>query len=122
MALFHIYWAFGGKVLLDKALPTKDGVQLLNPSKALTFLVGVVLLGFASVSYLLYFWMDNSELVVYLGWIIAVLFFVRAIGEFHIVGFFKKIKDTPFAEYDTKYFSPLCLFLSIVFALLLVRL
>jgi len=122
MSLFHIYWALGGKVGLDKALPTKDGVQLLNPSKALTFLVGVVLFGFASVAYSLYFWVDNSELVVYLGWIIAVLFFVRAIGEFHIVGFFKKIKDTPFAEYDTKYFSPLCLFLSVVFALLLVKL
>ena len=122
MSLFHIYWALGGKVGLDKALPTKDGVQLLNPSKALTFLVGVVLFGFASVAYLLYFWVDNSELVVYLGWIIAVLFFVRAIGEFHTVGFFKKIKDTPFAEYDTKYFSPLCLFLSVVFTLLLVRL
>lgn len=122
MSLFHIYWALGGKVGLDKALPTKDGVQLLNPSKALTFLVGVVLFGFASVAYLLYLGTEKIDFIFYVGWIITVLFFIRAIGDFNMVGFFKKIKDTQFAEYDTKYFTPLCLFLSIVFALLLVRL
>jgi len=25
--LFHFYWAFGGKIGLDRAIPTKDGFQ-----------------------------------------------------------------------------------------------
>ncbi len=122
MAFFHIYWVIGGKFGLDKALPTKDGLLLLNPSKSMTFFVGVILFGFAGVAYLLYFSMDNSDFIFYLGWIISVLFFVRAIGDFNMVGFFKKIKDTQFAEYDTKYFTPLCLFLSVAFVLLSVKL
>jgi len=56
MGLFHIYWAFGGKFGLDKALPTKDGVLLLNPSKSLTFFVGIVLMSFAYIAYALQFY------------------------------------------------------------------
>jgi hypothetical protein len=33
-------------------------------------------------------------------------------GEFNYVGFFKKVKDTEFAKWDTKLFSPLCLLIS----------
>ena len=34
--LFHFYWAFDGKIGLDRAIPTKDGKALLNPGKILT--------------------------------------------------------------------------------------
>ncbi|MBN2816531.1 MAG: DUF3995 domain-containing protein [Campylobacterales bacterium] len=122
MALFHFYWAFGGKVGLDKALPTKDGVKLLNPSKALTFFVGFVLIVFAYIAYGLGFYdftvYANRSFYVYSGVFLSAIFTLRAIGEFNAVGFFKKVKDTEFAIYDTKYFSPLCLLLGVVFALL----
>lgn len=121
ISFFHIYWAFGGKVGLDKVLPTKDGVRLLNPTRALTFFVGIVLFGFSGVAYLLYFDTASLGIVVYIGWMLSAIFFIRAIGEFNAIGFFKKIKNTEFAEYDTKYFSPLCLFLGVVFAILSVR-
>ncbi|MBK7465824.1 MAG: DUF3995 domain-containing protein [Saprospiraceae bacterium] len=49
---------------------------------------------------------------------IAILFIVRAIGDFQYVGFFKKIKHSLFAEYDTNYFSPLCLIIGILAILL----
>ncbi len=80
MRLFHFYWAFGGEVGLDRALPTKEGRRLINPGK--------------------------------------LLFLMRAVGDFNAVGFFKKIRSTAFAAYDTKYFSPLCVYLSVAFALL----
>jgi hypothetical protein len=48
--------------------------------------------------------------------ILAILFALRAMGDFHYVGFFKKVKSTPFALYDTKYFSPFCLYLSLSLA------
>lgn len=118
MGLFHLYWAFGGKVGLDKALPTKDGVRLINPGSVLTFFVGTVLFGFSFVAYSLYFSAVRTDYIVYAGWLLAALFFMRAIGEFNTVGFFKKIRSTTFAEYDTKYFSPLCLFLGLMFTLL----
>lgn len=118
MGLFHLYWAFGGKVGLDKALPTKDGVRLINPGRVLTFFVGTALFGLSFVAYSLYFSAVRTDYIVYTGWLLAALFFMRAIGEFNAVGFFKKIKSTAFAAYDTKYFSPLCMFLGLMFALL----
>jgi hypothetical protein len=47
-------------------------------------------------------------------YIIAIGFLLRAVGDFKYVGFFKKIKVTQFATYDTKYFSPLCVVISIL--------
>ena len=44
---------------------------------------------------------------------LAIVLIIRAIGDFKYVGFFKTVKDTPFADYDTKYYSPLCLFLGL---------
>ncbi len=118
MGLFHFYWAFGGKVGLDKALPTKDGRRLINPGRGLTFIVGIFLLAFAFVVYSLRFDVLIADDVVYAGWALSALFILRALGEFNAVGFFKKIKSTDFAKYDTKYYSPLCVYLGVVFAML----
>ena len=118
MGLFHFYWAFGGKLGLDSALPTKDGVRLINPGRVLTFFVGVFLFIFSFVAYMLYFSSVKPDFSTNIGWTIAAVFIIRAIGEFNAVGFFKKIKSTKFAKYDTRLFSPLCLFLGVAFALL----
>jgi len=122
MGLFHFYWAFGGKIGLDKALPTKDGELLLNPSKTLTFFVGIILVVFAHIAYALQFYdfaiNTNRDFYWYCGLFLSIIFTLRAIGEFNMVGFFKKIKNTEFARYDTKYFSPISLVLGIVFAVL----
>ena len=117
MAIFHFYWGFGGHVGLDKVLPTKDGKRLINPGKILTLFVGIVLLGFSFLAYSLHFNTLNADFTLYVGWGISTLFFLRAIGDFNAVGFFKKITSTDFAKYDTNYFSPLCLYLAIVFAI-----
>ncbi len=50
----------------------------------------------------------------YGGWIIPIIFLLRAMGEFKYVGFFKKVKNTEFGKLDTKYFSPLCLVIGIL--------
>ena len=47
-------------------------------------------------------------------YVVASIFLIRAIGDFNYVGFFKKVTTTEFAINDTKYFSPLCLFLGVV--------
>ena len=122
MGVFHFYWVLGGKVGLDKALPTKDGKLLLNPNKILTAIVGIGLIGFAYIAYVLQFndlsKMEYAQYYINIGWILSLIFIIRAIGEFNAVDFFKKIKGTPFALYDTKFFSPLSLVLGIIFAIL----
>jgi len=111
-ALIHFYWALGGKFGLDYALPTDaKGNRLLNPSTFMTYVVGFILLGFAYVAYRLYVG-DESTVIVYAGYGLSLLFFLRTVGDFNHVGLFKKVKNTEFAKYDTWVYVPLCLFIS----------
>ena len=117
-AFIHFYWALGGKFGLDYALPTDaKGNRLLNPSTFITYVVGFILLGFAYVSYRLYVG-DESTVIVYAGYGLSLLFFLRTIGDFNLVGLFKKVKNTEFAKYDTWVYIPLFLFISINFLFL----
>ena len=119
LALIHLYWLFG-EFGLDQALPTNEkGERLLNPSKFATVVVALILFAFAWVSYSLDIdshasWVDT------LGWVLALLFFLRAIGDFNMVGIFKKIKQTEFAKYDSLIYIPLCFMISLGFVLKLV--
>ena len=104
LGLLHFYWAFGGTFALNNALPTtRESVKLFDPGKFLTIVVGVILLIFA-------YMVLKMDSYIY---ILAILFAIRVIGDFNYVGFFKKIRSTPFAIYDTKYFSPLCFYLAV---------
>lgn len=46
--------------------------------------------------------------------VIAVIFFLRAVGDYKFIGFFKTINSTRFAINDTEIFSPLCLFIALL--------
>lgn len=114
----HFNWVFGGKFGFAEALPTKEnGERILNPRKIDSAIVGIGLSAFGLfylfksgiIDYSLHEW-----LLKYAGWIIAVIFILRAIGDFKYVGFFKKIKSTVFGKWDTKLFSPLCLIIAIL--------
>ncbi len=47
---------------------------------------------------------------------LALIFAVRAIGDFRYVGFFKHIRGSRFARMDTLCYSPLCAALSLSIA------
>jgi len=49
IAAVHLYWAAGGTTWKGGAIPSRDGVPVLSPSSAVTALVGVALLGTAAV-------------------------------------------------------------------------
>ncbi|WGH75747.1 DUF3995 domain-containing protein [Tenacibaculum tangerinum] len=119
ISLIHIYWAFGGTLWVDAVIPTKTANEkAMNPFKLLTFIVAMVIGSFAIV------YAEKTQLFTlgsmpkwlqeYGLYVVASIFLIRAIGDFKYVGFFKKIKTTAFAKNDTKYFSPLCLFLGVV--------
>jgi hypothetical protein len=122
ISLFHLYWAAGGAFGKSVAVPTvtmpsRGNIRTFEPSVGSTILVALAfLLAIAVILGQLRFlgnivphWMFRWG-----TWIIALIFFLRAIGEFRLVGFFKKVGDTPFAHWDTWLFSPLCLIIAII--------
>lgn len=118
ISVIHVYWAFGGKWAMDAVLPqTQNEALVFKPGMSMTLLVALV---FATAALLPLALLNVNSLnfspQVLRGGIAAtvIVFGLRAMGEFRYVGFFKKIKDTTFGRNDTRYFSPLCLFVSLI--------
>lgn len=117
LALIHLSWAAGGRYGYDASIPTnEEGKKLFTPGVFDCIVVAIGLLLFCL------FYMANSGIITvqlpawifkYMGWIIPSIFLIRAIGDFRYVGLFKKLKRTAFASMDSKFLSPLCLYLAI---------
>ncbi len=117
LSLFHIYWAIGGRFGSSVTIPQVGGAPVFTPSPFATILVAAALLAamltvLGQIGFL-------GEIIP--RWIfrwatlgLAALFFLRSIGEFKLVGFFKQASDSGFAFWDTFLFSPLCLFIAVV--------
>jgi hypothetical protein len=108
----HIYWAMGGKWGMNAAVPTKaTGDTVFSPSVLATV---VVAFGLFAMGMIQFSFIDiiSYSIFRFVEFAIALIFFVRAIGDFKYVGFFKKITSTTFAQNDTKFYSPLCLVIS----------
>ncbi|WP_194766205.1 DUF3995 domain-containing protein [Tamlana sp. I1] len=112
LGLIHFNWFFGGKFGFAEALPTKEtGERVLNPKKIDSAIVAIGLTLFGMFYILksgLVPWQLPQGIIKYASWIIPLIFILRALGEFKYVGFFKTVKNTTFAKYDTKFYSPLC--------------
>ena len=118
LALLHVYWALGGKWWLKNAIPkTKDtlDVAVFHPGVFITLVVAAGLLGFGALHF--YTLQDAFHFMdAFLPWGIggiALIFALRAIGDFKYVGLFKRVYNSDFAIYDTRYYIPLCVFISI---------
>lgn len=106
----------------EYVIPQVNNQKLFKPSKLMTSFVGFGLLTFAfiilghiGVFELLFL----DQVFEYGTWLIALVFFARAIGDFKYVGFFKKIKDTKFALWDSRLYSPLCFVICILIMLVI---
>ena len=118
LAVIHIYWGLGGKSGIDASIPTNErNEKLMSPKMPECFLVAFGLLFFALVisvkSTLIYIRLPGW-LMDYGTWIIAAIFLLRALGDFRYVGFFKKVRSSRFGKSDSRYYSPLCLMISIL--------
>ena len=117
VALIHVYWALGGVYGIASAAPVPEGGGEFKPPKLLTFLIACLLAGLAVLALMLvYPNLPLAGFAPYFGFFVALVFVVRAIGDFKYVGFFKSVKNSDFARKDSRYFSPLCLFLGVSFA------
>ena len=121
LSLLHVYWAFGGTWAFEHSAPEELMSKFRDPEYKTRTLLATLAVAFgllifavitASNSPVINFglkpaWVDGGTLA------IAAIFLLRAMGDFRLVGFFKKEKNTGFAEADSKVYSPLCLFLGL---------
>jgi Protein of unknown function (DUF3995) len=122
IALFHIYWAFGGKFGSKAVIPEMEGKATFNPPFLATIFVALAMLICSFLSIIahkpIYKGMSpifmSSKIEVYAQLVLGIIFMIRAIGDFKYVGFSKKIKGTNFAKNDTLYYSPLCVLISVI--------
>lgn len=116
LSLLHLYWLWGGRLGSLAAIPEKDGRPLFTPSKTSTLLVALALFCCAVLVAALAGWIAlplSAGLLNKFGFTLSALFFLRAVGDFRWVGFFKRVRGTPFATLDTVLYSPLCLGLAL---------
>ena len=116
LSLLHFYWLLGGRVGLLAAIPEIGGKPAFEPSAIATLTVAI---GLALCALLIAATAGVLPLPLHgavLAWatrVLALALLLRAIGDFRLVGFFKRIRDTRFARLDTVAYSPLCLALAI---------
>jgi hypothetical protein len=117
LAVLHVSWAFGARWGADVAIPTVGGRPAFQPGRAGTLAVALLLVVAAGTIAARSWAVAGGESVAPLArvgvWTLCAVFGLRAVGNFGTFGFFKTVRDTTFARYDTLLFSPLCLALGV---------
>ncbi|WP_051133805.1 DUF3995 domain-containing protein [Leptospira fainei] len=119
LGCIHLYWVFGGNWGSDSVVPQLEleGRPAFIPGVGITFLMVLVFWSMAAVILAFSgFFQTPIERKIY-RWCVAAIsaiFFLRAFGDFRYVGFFKKVRGTKFAYWDTRIYSPLCLGIGIL--------
>jgi Protein of unknown function (DUF3995) len=97
----HLYWALSGNMPEDALIPRdEDGIRLFDAQPVMTIASGVL----QWISALIVVLPGTS---LKLG--LAVLLLLRAMGELNYIGFFKRVRGSRYATFDTWLYSPLCL-------------
>lgn len=119
----HVYWMIGGRLGIEAVIPSRGGEVLFRPTRIATAVVASALalsgwfvleLG-GGIEQVLF----PNEFYKYGGWFLAIVFLLRTVGDFRLMGFFKKEEDTLFAKLDIVLYSPLCLFIGICMIVLM---
>ena len=119
IALVHVYGALGGRLARAAALPEVEGAPAFTPRASMTLAVAAALL----LAALLIAVTGGAvqapvprTLARGLTGVLALVFIARAVGDFRLVGFFKRVRGTRFARLDTALYAPLCLLLGLAAA------
>jgi hypothetical protein len=114
LSALHLYWAAGGAWGAAASVPEANGKPAFTPGP-LACVVVAVLLATAAALVLA----TARGAVLGLPWVarlgtavVSLVFLARAVGDFKMIGFSKRVGGTRFAELDTRLYSPLCLALS----------
>ncbi|MDQ0112880.1 DUF3995 domain-containing protein [Paenibacillus harenae] len=118
IGVVHLYWMLGGRKGMSIALPSHgdgSGKPLFKPGR---FEIGAVIVLFWAAALLVLMYADvipaigPPRLPRLAAWALVIVFAIRAIGEFHYLGLFKRYRTSPFGRLDTYVYSPLCLVMS----------
>jgi hypothetical protein len=116
LSALHVYWALGGRAVSSAVVPEVGGKKTFDPGPGATLVVAALLALAALDIALRSRWVELSfapeALVRFGAWTLAVVFGLRAVGDFRTVGFFKRVRATRFAQLDSRIYSPLCAALS----------
>ena len=115
LACWHFRMALNGTAT-KSAVPSVNGKPLFVPSKRATIFVGLALVCCCALILARGGLVGRGlpqEVLETMCTCLWVGLAIRAIGDFRYVGFFKSVKGTPFAQFDTIVYSPLCLLLSV---------
>lgn len=115
LSLVHFYWALGGGSGKVAAVPESSGRPAFVPSAgataAVAFALALCALLVAATAGLVRLPIPGNWLR-WLSYVLSVVLLARAIGDFRLVGFFKRVRGTRFARLDSIVYAPLCLFLA----------
>ena len=116
LSVLHLYWALGGRAGEAAAVPELNNRPAFAPSARSTLAVAF---GLALCAVLV---AASAELILssapppwvtWLAFLLALVLVARAVGDFRLVGFFKRVRGTHFARLDTTVYAPLCLVLGV---------
>lgn len=115
---FHFYWILGGQLGAKVVFPTTTTTSTTKPpGKVLTFIAACMFLTVALFPLIEIKWLNivvPKFIITYGYYMLLGVLVLRSIGDFKYFGLFKSIKNTSFAQYDKRYFTPLCILLSII--------
>ena len=126
IGLIHFYWAAGGEAGKKMAVPEIRAAgpggqhgqwkKAFTPSKPATALVGIALSLLAAIVIMRAGLLPPIVAPWVLQWAVSLasaVMALRAIGDFRLVGFFKRVRGSDFARMDTWLYSPLCVLLAL---------
>jgi hypothetical protein len=119
----HLYWAAGGRAGAEVVVPREPGFTL-RPTRGATLAVAVALAVAALIMIGQAGWVQGVGSGGRAEWLrpalrlaalgMALVFAARAIGDFRYLGFFKRRRNSRFARWDTRLYSPLCTLLAVL--------
>lgn len=118
-AVLHLYWALGGNAGQSLSAPELSGRAVFhvprysNAFVALGLLLAALVLAARAGTFGR---AGRTPVTATAARVLAIGFALRALGEFHYLGFFKSVRGTAFASYDTWFYSPLFVCLTVMCA------
>jgi len=116
LSALHFYWALGGQAGKVAAVPELNSRPAFVPSARSTLAVAVGLAFCATLvaaSAGLILSSAPPSWVTWLAFLLALALVARAVGDFRLVGFFKRVHNTRFARLDSMVYAPLCFVLGV---------
>jgi len=123
IGILHIYWLLGGRNSIEYFFAANSPFRKKNikPKKLKLIITSIALfiMAFFFIEQMAGFTkIFNADAFKWGNKIIAVIFVLRAFGNFTYLGFTKSFKKGTFAKLDTYLYSPVCLMIAVLAYLL----